>query len=78
MSYGWVSLSLKRVEIKQLFLFLFIIYWNSKINLINALLAWKQIVDKDVEMFGAWNKELWTQTKFMRVWWFQYTGRAVV
>lgn len=41
-------------------------------------LAWKQVVDTDVSMFNAWNKSLWTQTEFVRVWWFPYTRRAVV
>jgi D-arabinono-1,4-lactone oxidase len=41
-------------------------------------LAWKQVVDTDVKMFNAWNKELWTQSEFVRVWWFPYTRRAVV
>ncbi|KAG0651766.1 hypothetical protein D0Z07_1687 [Hyphodiscus hymeniophilus] len=41
-------------------------------------LAWKQVVDTDLSMFNAWNKELWTQTEFVRVWWFPYTRRAVV
>jgi len=41
-------------------------------------LAWKQVVDTDLKMFNAWNEELWTQTEFVRVWWFPYTRRAVV
>jgi D-arabinono-1,4-lactone oxidase len=41
-------------------------------------LAWKQVVDTDLSMFNAWNKNLWTQTEFVRVWWFPYTRRAVV
>jgi len=41
-------------------------------------LRWKQIVDTDIKMFNSWNKELWTQTEFVRVWWFPYTRRAVV
>jgi D-arabinono-1,4-lactone oxidase len=41
-------------------------------------LAWKQVVDTDLSMFNTWNKELWTQTEFVRVWWFPYTRRAVV
>jgi D-arabinono-1,4-lactone oxidase len=41
-------------------------------------LAWKQVVNTDISMFNAWNKELWTQTEFVRVWWFPYTRRAVV
>jgi D-arabinono-1,4-lactone oxidase len=41
-------------------------------------LAWKQVVDTDLSMFNSWNKDLWTQTEFVRVWWFPYTRRAVV
>lgn len=41
-------------------------------------LAWKQVVNTDLTMFNAWDKELWTQTEFVRVWWFPYTRRAVV
>ena len=41
-------------------------------------LAWEQKVDTDLSMFNAWNKELWTQAEFVRVWWFPYTRRAVV
>lgn len=41
-------------------------------------LAWKQVVDTDLSMFNTWNKNLWTQTEFVRVWWFPYTRRAVV
>jgi D-arabinono-1,4-lactone oxidase len=41
-------------------------------------LAWQQIVDTDVKMFDTWNTTLFTQTEFVRVWWFPYTRRAVV
>jgi D-arabinono-1,4-lactone oxidase len=41
-------------------------------------LAWKQVVDTDLSMFNSWNKDLWTQTEFVRVWWFPYTRRSVV
>ncbi|KAH8792040.1 D-arabinono-1,4-lactone oxidase-domain-containing protein [Hyaloscypha finlandica] len=41
-------------------------------------LAWKQVVDRDLSMFNSWNKDLWTQTEFVRVWWFPYTRRSVV
>ncbi|KAE8448760.1 hypothetical protein EG329_008976 [Mollisiaceae sp. DMI_Dod_QoI] len=41
-------------------------------------LSLKQVVDTDVKMFNSWNKDLWTQTEFVRVWWFPYTRRAVV
>lgn len=41
-------------------------------------LRWKQVVDRDVVLFGDWQKQLWTQAEFVRVWWFPYTRRAVV
>jgi D-arabinono-1,4-lactone oxidase len=41
-------------------------------------LKWKQVVNTDLSMFNSWNKDLWTQTEFVRVWWFPYTRRAVV
>lgn len=41
-------------------------------------LTWQQKVDTDLKMFNSWDKELWTQTEFVRVWWFPYTRRAVV
>lgn len=41
-------------------------------------LSWKQVVDADLKMFNTWSKDLWTQTEFVRVWWFPYTRRAVV
>jgi len=41
-------------------------------------LAWKQVVDTDLKMFNSWERDLWTQTEFVRVWWFPYTRRAVV
>lgn len=41
-------------------------------------LAWQQVVNTDLSMFNSWNKDLWTQTEFVRVWWFPYTRRAVV
>jgi len=41
-------------------------------------LAWQQVVDSDRKMMDAWNTTLWTQTEFVRVWWFPYTRRAVV
>ncbi|KAK6956200.1 D-arabinono-1,4-lactone oxidase [Daldinia eschscholtzii] len=41
-------------------------------------LRWKQTIDADVKMFNAWEKDLWTQTEFVRVWWYPYTRRAVV
>lgn len=40
-------------------------------------LAWKQVVGRDEAMFKIWSEELWTQTEFVRVWWFPYTRRAV-
>ncbi|KAF3054984.1 putative D-arabinono-1,4-lactone oxidase [Daldinia childiae] len=41
-------------------------------------LRWKQVIDADVKMFNAWERDLWTQTEFVRVWWYPYTRRAVV
>lgn len=41
-------------------------------------LKWEQTVDTDYRMFEAWPHELWTQSEFVRVWWFPYTRRAVV
>ncbi|CZT06383.1 related to D-arabinono-1,4-lactone oxidase [Rhynchosporium agropyri] len=41
-------------------------------------LAWKQIIDTDVKVFNSWEKDLWTQAEFVRVWWFPHTRRAVV
>lgn len=41
-------------------------------------LSWKQVVDTDLKMFNSWDSTLWTQTEFVRVWWFPYTRRAVV
>ncbi|KAI1101018.1 L-gulonolactone/D-arabinono-1,4-lactone oxidase [Jackrogersella minutella] len=41
-------------------------------------LRWQQTIDTDVKMLNTWDKDLWTQTEFVRVWWFPYTRRAVV
>lgn len=41
-------------------------------------LAWKQVIDTDLSMFNSWDKELWTQAEFVRVWWYPYTRRAVI
>ncbi|KAI8249164.1 putative D-arabinono-1,4-lactone oxidase [Colletotrichum sp. SAR 10_77] len=41
-------------------------------------LRWTQTIDTDVKMLNAWKKDLWTQSEFVRVWWFPYTRRAVV
>lgn len=41
-------------------------------------LAWQQVVDTDSKMLNSWEKDLWTQTEFVRVWWFPSTRRAVV
>ncbi|UKZ82363.1 D-arabinono-1,4-lactone oxidase [Trichoderma virens FT-333] len=41
-------------------------------------LKWKQTIDSDLRMFNSWSKDLWTQSEFVRVWWFPYTRRAVV
>ncbi|KAI1417435.1 L-gulonolactone/D-arabinono-1,4-lactone oxidase [Hypoxylon sp. FL1857] len=41
-------------------------------------LQWKQVIDTDLKVLNAWDKDLWTQTEFVRVWWYPYTRRAVV
>ena len=41
-------------------------------------LYWTQTIDTDRKIFSAWERELWTQSEFVRVWWFPYTRRAVV
>ncbi len=41
-------------------------------------LRWRQTIDTDAKMLAEWEKSLWTQAHFVRVWWFPYTGRAVV
>lgn len=41
-------------------------------------LKWSQTIDTDFKVFDAWNDGLWTQSEFVRVWWFPYTRRAVV
>ncbi|ODA83262.1 hypothetical protein RJ55_01774 [Drechmeria coniospora] len=41
-------------------------------------LRWKQTIDTDLKLFKSWSHDLWTQSEFVRVWWFPYTRRAVV
>lgn len=41
-------------------------------------LHWSQTVYPDTHMFNNWNKDLWTQAEFVRVWWFPYTRRSTV
>ncbi|KAK1585311.1 sugar 1,4-lactone oxidase [Colletotrichum navitas] len=42
-------------------------------------LRWTQTIDADRRMLDAWAAgDLWTQSEFVRVWWFPYTRRAVV
>lgn len=41
-------------------------------------LKWSQTIDSDEVMFREWDKSLWTQGHFVRVWWFPYTRRSVV
>ncbi|KAI1437024.1 D-arabinono-1,4-lactone oxidase [Xylaria sp. CBS 124048] len=41
-------------------------------------LKWQQVIDADSKMLNAWDKDLWTRTEFVRVWWYPYTRRAVV
>lgn len=41
-------------------------------------LKWTQTIDTDYKLFKSWPLDLWTQSDFVRVWWFPYTRRAVV
>lgn len=41
-------------------------------------LKWSQTIDSDAVMLREWDKSLWTQGHFVRVWWFPYTRRSVV
>ncbi|KAG5974942.1 D-arabinono-1,4-lactone oxidase [Claviceps digitariae] len=41
-------------------------------------LKWTQTIDTDSKLFKSWPLDLWTQSEFVRVWWFPYTRRAVV
>ncbi|KAF6831811.1 d-arabinono-lactone oxidase [Colletotrichum musicola] len=41
-------------------------------------LRWTQTIDTDLKVFNSWDKNLWKQSEFVRVWWFPYTRRAVV
>ncbi|KAK1957453.1 L-gulonolactone/D-arabinono-1,4-lactone oxidase [Colletotrichum sublineola] len=41
-------------------------------------LRWTQTIDTERRMLDAWAGHLWTQSEFVRVWWFPYTRRAVV
>ncbi|KAI0400412.1 D-arabinono-1,4-lactone oxidase [Xylaria palmicola] len=41
-------------------------------------LKWQQVIDADAKMLSAWDRDLWTRTEFVRVWWYPYTRRAVV
>jgi D-arabinono-1,4-lactone oxidase len=41
-------------------------------------LKWSQTIDTDHKLFKSWPLDLWTQSDFVRVWWFPYTRRAVV
>lgn len=41
-------------------------------------LQWSQTVYPDTHMLNNWNKGLWTQAEFVRVWWFPYTRRSTV
>ncbi|KFG86439.1 putative sugar 1,4-lactone oxidase [Metarhizium anisopliae] len=41
-------------------------------------LKWTQTIDTDYKLFKRWPLDLWTQSEFVRVWWFPYTRRAVV
>ena len=41
-------------------------------------LKWSQTINHESKMLEAWNDELWTQSEFVRVWWFPYMRKAVV
>lgn len=41
-------------------------------------LKWHRTINKDQIIFASWMSGLWTQEKFVRVWWYPYTGRAVL
>ncbi|RWA08318.1 hypothetical protein EKO27_g6793 [Xylaria grammica] len=41
-------------------------------------LKWQQVIDADSKMLNSWDRGLWTQAEFVRVWWYPYTRRAVV
>ncbi|KAI1494000.1 D-arabinono-1,4-lactone oxidase-domain-containing protein [Biscogniauxia mediterranea] len=40
-------------------------------------LRWRQVIDADSKVLDLWDKGLWTDTEFVRVWWYPYTRRAV-
>ncbi|KAM7209682.1 sugar 1,4-lactone oxidase [Naviculisporaceae sp. PSN 640] len=41
-------------------------------------MSWDQTIDTDARIFEQWERNLWTQSEFVRVWWFPYMRRAVV
>ncbi|KAF2203463.1 D-arabinono-1,4-lactone oxidase [Delitschia confertaspora ATCC 74209] len=41
-------------------------------------IEWVQSIVPISEVFDRWNKDLWTQKEFVRVWWLPYTQRAIV
>ncbi|KFY44293.1 hypothetical protein V494_01554 [Pseudogymnoascus sp. VKM F-4513 (FW-928)] len=41
-------------------------------------LHWKQTMYPHRHVYDNWNKDLWTQAEFVRVWWYPYTRRATV
>jgi D-arabinono-1,4-lactone oxidase len=41
-------------------------------------LSWRQTIDAEARIFREWDKTLWTQADFVRVWWFPYSKRAAV
>lgn len=41
-------------------------------------LAWSQAIDSDKRIFERWEKDLWGQAEFVRIWWFPYMRRAAV
>jgi D-arabinono-1,4-lactone oxidase len=41
-------------------------------------LKWKQTIVSHGDVLAEWERGLWTQAEFVRVWWLPYTKRAVV
>ncbi|KAL7271393.1 D-arabinono-1,4-lactone oxidase [Rhizina undulata] len=41
-------------------------------------LAWEQSIVSLPRMLESWDKDLWTQSEFSRVWWFPYSRRTIV
>ena len=41
-------------------------------------IEWTQTIVPISDIFESWNKDLWTQNEFVRVWWLPYTKRAII